>query len=459
MDAADEDTTLLLVSDHGFKWGEFRRQDASDFHAKTGAMWHRPYGVFYAWGNGVAPGVRVAGADVYDIAPTVLAAMGYPAPEDMPGRVLTEVFEGGLAHETVKTYFGETRREKLIDEEMNAKSRKQELTPEQEAELERMRAIGYISGDRNDPANTKMNLGHRYLAQGRVEEALALFLEALQKQRNPGTLCSVAEALLRLGRKDEARKYVEEAIEIDPTDAPTQLLLARIQFAMGEDDAAEALVRAVCAAKPDLPYTHATLALILEQRVKKFEKAGEKERAEKARKDALEAHEAGLRLEPNQIPSLLSAAELILEKPGDVASVQRALGYLDRVVELRPKHASAQNNRSVALIRLGISAQRSGRGEEAKKRLEEGLATAIRARDAWFEQSEREYAKAWANRAYALWQLDRMADAQTAAEKARESEPSYVFAAPFLSAMTAAGRTLPPPAPKPEPPKETTKPK
>ena len=66
---------------------------------------------------------------------------------------------------------GETRREKLIDDEMAAKSRSKELTPEQEAELERMKAIGYISGNRSDPANTRMNLGHRYLMQGRVEEA------------------------------------------------------------------------------------------------------------------------------------------------------------------------------------------------------------------------------------------------------------------------------------------------
>ena len=61
LDRADAETTVVVVSDHGFKSGEYRRGDPSDFHAKTGAMWHRPFGVFYAWGNGVARGRRIKG--------------------------------------------------------------------------------------------------------------------------------------------------------------------------------------------------------------------------------------------------------------------------------------------------------------------------------------------------------------------------------------------------------------
>ena len=57
----DADTTLLVVSDHGFKSGAFRRGDPSDFHAKTGAMWHRPFGTILAWGNGVRSGARRRG--------------------------------------------------------------------------------------------------------------------------------------------------------------------------------------------------------------------------------------------------------------------------------------------------------------------------------------------------------------------------------------------------------------
>jgi arylsulfatase A-like enzyme len=96
-----------VVSDHGFKSGDIRMAESSDFHAKTGAQWHRQYGVFYAWGNGVKRGASVGGASVYDITPTVLASMGYPVSEEMrrgrgvdPARVLEEAFEGGLPFET-----------------------------------------------------------------------------------------------------------------------------------------------------------------------------------------------------------------------------------------------------------------------------------------------------------------------------------------------------------------------
>jgi len=77
-----ENAIVILVSDHGFKHGELRIPESAHFGAKTGAMWHRQFGVFFAWGNGVKSGERITGATVFDVAPTILAAMGYPVPDD-----------------------------------------------------------------------------------------------------------------------------------------------------------------------------------------------------------------------------------------------------------------------------------------------------------------------------------------------------------------------------------------
>ena len=55
---------------------------------------HRRYGIFLAAGPGVEPGT-VEGANITDIAPTALHALGLPVPEDMDGRVLTEIFSDG----------------------------------------------------------------------------------------------------------------------------------------------------------------------------------------------------------------------------------------------------------------------------------------------------------------------------------------------------------------------------
>ena len=53
---------------------------------------HHPAGVFLAAGPGIRQGVALDGARLIDVAPTVLYALGLPVPEDMDGRVLTEVF-------------------------------------------------------------------------------------------------------------------------------------------------------------------------------------------------------------------------------------------------------------------------------------------------------------------------------------------------------------------------------
>jgi predicted AlkP superfamily phosphohydrolase/phosphomutase len=53
---------------------------------------HRMDGIFIAYGPAVRPGSLVAGAGIVDIAPTVLYALGMPVPDDMDGRVLSEIF-------------------------------------------------------------------------------------------------------------------------------------------------------------------------------------------------------------------------------------------------------------------------------------------------------------------------------------------------------------------------------
>ena len=50
-------------------------------------------GIFCAFGPGVRQGVRLPRLSIMDLAPTVLWLRGLPVPEDMDGRVLTDLFE------------------------------------------------------------------------------------------------------------------------------------------------------------------------------------------------------------------------------------------------------------------------------------------------------------------------------------------------------------------------------
>lgn len=52
---------------------------------------HRPNGIMAAWGPGVAAG-RKADAHIADCAPSILALLGLPVPEDMDGTVIKDLF-------------------------------------------------------------------------------------------------------------------------------------------------------------------------------------------------------------------------------------------------------------------------------------------------------------------------------------------------------------------------------
>jgi len=54
---------------------------------------HRLNGIFLAYGPGIKKGYKIENAKIYDIAPTILHMFGLPIPNDMNGKVLTEIFE------------------------------------------------------------------------------------------------------------------------------------------------------------------------------------------------------------------------------------------------------------------------------------------------------------------------------------------------------------------------------
>jgi len=49
---------------------------------------HRPYGIFMAYGKDVAKGKKIKGANIIDVAPTILNVMGLPIPKEMDGKII-----------------------------------------------------------------------------------------------------------------------------------------------------------------------------------------------------------------------------------------------------------------------------------------------------------------------------------------------------------------------------------
>lgn len=114
--------------------GELWHEDCWGPTGQTGD--HAPVGIVIAGGRNVAPGMHLQGAQIIDIAPTVLYALGEPVPEDMDGRVLYDMFsptfrDGASAESGAAAA--------VLDATQSAYSADEEREIE-----ERLRALGYL---------------------------------------------------------------------------------------------------------------------------------------------------------------------------------------------------------------------------------------------------------------------------------------------------------------------------
>jgi predicted AlkP superfamily phosphohydrolase/phosphomutase/tetratricopeptide (TPR) repeat protein len=89
----EENTTVLLISDHGFHC-DHQRPLYIPKEPSGPAVEHSPFGVFVMAGPGIKnDGRQISGLSVLDITPTLLHHMELPVGKDMEGKVLHACFE------------------------------------------------------------------------------------------------------------------------------------------------------------------------------------------------------------------------------------------------------------------------------------------------------------------------------------------------------------------------------
>jgi predicted AlkP superfamily phosphohydrolase/phosphomutase len=125
----DANTTLVLVSDHG--WEYVRR--------KRFGHRHGPDGILLLYGAGVRRGVELSQTpSLLDITPTLLALLGLPASDEMPGHVIDEALQpdvlAAVPRTRLATYGAYTPPASIP-------ARNDELTSET---MEKLRALGYL---------------------------------------------------------------------------------------------------------------------------------------------------------------------------------------------------------------------------------------------------------------------------------------------------------------------------
>ncbi len=111
------------------KWYPYRRMEGT----------HRHHGIFIATGPGVAKNPDVH-AHIVDCAPTIFSLLGQPVPDDMQGRVLTEIFETPPVIQTAAAVAGDV----TLDASAQARAEEAYTQEQLKAVTDRLSDLGYL---------------------------------------------------------------------------------------------------------------------------------------------------------------------------------------------------------------------------------------------------------------------------------------------------------------------------
>jgi predicted AlkP superfamily phosphohydrolase/phosphomutase/tetratricopeptide (TPR) repeat protein len=229
LNLAGPDTTVLLVSDHGFHSDHLRPRGIPAEPAGP-AIQHRPFGIFCMKGPHIQQDERIYGATLLDVTPTILTLFGLPVGTDMDGRVLVQAFEEPPQITRIPSW-----EQELGECGMHPSDLRMDPAAAQ-AVLQQFVALGYIQPPSEDQSKAvasavreaNYNLARDYLDCGRPDDALPL-LEELAKNDPKQTRFQMhlAQCYLALSRREAAKQILETLITADlnppePEDAQSE---------------------------------------------------------------------------------------------------------------------------------------------------------------------------------------------------------------------------------------------
>jgi tetratricopeptide (TPR) repeat protein len=262
---AGPDTTVMLVSDHGFESGARRPGPVAD-HAATMSSWHRPFGILALAGPGIAADERIYGSSVLDIAPTVLHLFGLPVGQDMDGKVLVNALTATSEVQRIPTW------EKPAAASAPGSQATAGTPEEEQAVFDQLVALGYLAEPDADLAKQTKNVADE-LSYNRVSSLLF----AQQTGEAEAEARRLAEAnptnqrfqlkhlqtLLHRRRFDEARQALRAIESRFGASADSERMFAHLAGLQGQlDEALSHFQRAVQAA-PHSPAVHEQLGHLL----------------------------------------------------------------------------------------------------------------------------------------------------------------------------------------------------
>ena len=202
------ETTVMLVSDHGFHHSERRPSADAWQHPET---WHREFGIACVHGPGIRRGVDLYGATLLDVTPTILGLFGLPIGGDMDGRPWLEICEEPPCAEYIESWEPDVGDAGMHREEFREDPIGAALVMRQLIDL------GYLSPTSQDGRaqceqaikDARINRAIAVTSSRRVASALPLWQELAEiYPEEPGFQFQVASCHLRLSQWDDCHDAI-----------------------------------------------------------------------------------------------------------------------------------------------------------------------------------------------------------------------------------------------------------
>ncbi len=333
LELAGPETTVLLVSDHGFHSDHLRPRGIPQEPAGP-AVQHRQFGIVCIKGAQIKQDERIYGATLLDITPTILTLFGLPVGADMDGRVLVQAFEQPPEIQRIPSWEQETGECGMHPGDLR-------IDPvAAQAVVQRFVALGYMQAPSEDAAKAaemavreqQYNLARAYLDARRYHDALPLLQGLASKWPDQARFSQhLAQCFLALRRLPEAKTILEQLISNPPKPATSEeptaeaksapevpkqhpwadLLMGIIHFEEGNMDAALARLLQAERFDPRLPDLHLRI--------------GEVYLRQKRNDDAERAFERALEIDGDSAAAHLGLARVHLQKRRNEQAAEHAL--------------------------------------------------------------------------------------------------------------------------------------
>ncbi len=322
LERLNENDILIVISDHGFLSGNERPVYTAETTEGNAVLWHDIQGTIIAFGGGIQP-QSIKDATVMDITPTLLALLGIPASNEMPGNVLPEIYNQeplqkveDWDHTFTPPELPET---KFLDP----------------IEIERLQALGYSTGSSNANEITSqggmsvedhLNLAVFYHEQNQTGKALQEARAAYELNPNhEKVLEHIAALTMENGEYQEALRYLQPLRELQ---------INQYEQALSSSD-----YNKITAMKQSLLTVYSHLGEAYFQ-LRQFSQA-------------IHHFEQAVELDNGQ-PDLLYNLGFCY---GITGQYERSIETLERLLKINPDHFKATYSLAVAKLRLNQAAE------------------------------------------------------------------------------------------------------